>query len=926
MIAAITNAGDSSLSLIIGCRNIPSINSDCLESLMRWFPITIAALLLASVAESVDAQDKLPGVDQQFAASSDTVPDFQKHVVPLLGRLGCSSAKCHGSFQGQAGFRLSLFGFDFSADHAALTAKSSSSDAFRIKPGAPEQSLLLRKATNEVPHEGGQRLLTGSWEHNLLTRWVKSGAAGTVQAKPPEPTEASPADLFFREQVQPILETHCFECHGFGNRKGGLQLTSRDNLLDGGDSGSAAVPGRPDDSLIIQAVHYDGLEMPPSGRLQKESIALLEQWIKEGAHWPKNTKLKGAGADAAQLASLQFDREEILFSEAGQRQTVHVIAKWVTGEQEDVTGLVRFRTNNDVVAVVDGSDIVAGEPGDTHVIAFYDNGVAAIPVIRPFTEQSPERPKYSNPIDTLVDHKLQRLGLTPSAPCTDTEFLRRVSIDLTGTLPAPDEVRDFRNDIRADKRERLIEELLKRPAYAAWWANRLCDYTGCSPTAFGEQQVLEVGHSFATQWYDWIYRRVADNVPYDRLVEGIVLARSRTDGQSQQDFAREMSAYVRNAEPADFSKRHSMPHYWTRTTIQEDSEKALAFAHSFLGIQLQCAQCHKHPFDQWTQHDFNEFSRFFAPLRTQGNISFPGFAAAQRGSIVNWPQLAIGDLAGDISLLRSGVVTVESGSDPRQPLMDWIREPSNPWFARAFVNRVWAGYFHTGIVEPPDQFTPANPPSNGPLLQWLTQAFIDQKYDIRWLHRQIVTSQTYQRSWRPNKTNTNDRRNFSRAIPRRIPAEVLYDGLKQVTASTQGLESVRTNLERRASGHLSMRMAGTHAMKVFGKPARAINCDCERVNQPTLLQAVFLQNDPLIRMRLEESDWLFDIEDAIADGVKQDREDLINQVWLRTVGRLPSESDRERAFRHLDSVDSLPEGLRDLVWAMINTREFLLNH
>ncbi|MEC9094321.1 MAG: DUF1553 domain-containing protein, partial [Planctomycetota bacterium] len=246
--------------------------------------------------------------------------------------------------------------------------------------------------------------------------------------------------------------------------------------------------------------------------------------------------------------------------------------------------------------------------------------------------------------------------------------------------------------------------------------------------------------------------------------------------------------------------------------------------------------------------------------------------------------------------------------------------------AKAFVNRVWASYFHVGIVEPPDQFTPANPPSHPELLDWLTDGFVENGFDMKWLHRQITTSRTYQRSWRPNSTNQNDRRNYSRMIPRRIPAEVIYDAMKQSTAATEKLIEVRTNLKRRASGHLSMRMAGTHAMKVFGKPDRSINCDCERVNEPTLLQAIFTQNDPLVRMRLENSGWISEVESLAAEGLRMDPRQLIQQVWLRTVCRLPDATELERALKHLDSAASLTEGLTDLMWAMLNTKEYLLNH
>ena len=275
----------------------------------------------------------------------------------------------------------------------------------------------------------------------------------------------------------------------------------------------------------------------------------------------------------------------------------------------------------------------------------------------------------------------------------------------------------------------------------------------------------------------------------------------------------------------------------------------------------------------------------------------------------------------ELSLLRSHTVKV-GDSDPREPIMDWLRKEDNPWFARSFVNRVWAGYFNVGIVEPTDEFTPSNPPSNPELLNWLTQGFVASGYDMQWLHRQIVSSETYQRSWQPNETNREDRRNYSRAIPRRIPAEVIYDAMKQATAATDQLEAVRTNLKRRGTGHLSMRMAGTHAMKVFGKPDRATNCDCERVNEPTLLQSIFLQNDPLVRMRLDSSGWIAEVEESETN----DEADLIREAWLRSVNRPPTPTEVDRAKAHLTSAKSTEEGMADLLWALMNTKEFILNH
>ncbi len=862
-----------------------------------FFAIT---LLWLAIASAVSADETDAPVSHRFSnRNTKDVPDFQKHVVPLLGKLGCNSAKCHGSFQGQGDLQLSLFGFDFKSDHATLTADALSENSSRLNAENPEQSLILRKPTEQTDHEGGQRFETESWEHHLLLRWIESGAKGalsTPTSRTPKRQFAEDEVTFFQDTVRPILENHCFECHGFDARRGNLSLANRESTLLGGDSGLAVAPGKPEESLLIAAVRHTNaqLQMPPSGKLAADKIAALEKWVTMGAPWPKGNG--AAPGETNQVhAELNYEPKEILFSESAKTQQLKIIAHWKDGTREDVTCLARFQTNNDAVVNINQNGLATSTGhGDTHIIAMYDNGVAAIPVLRPYNRVGFEPTKTLNgksrtlpakhPIDQFVGAKLKKLALAPSEICTDGEFLRRVSIDMTGTLPPPAEVKAFLADTAMDKREQKIDELLQRPTYAAWWTNKLCDFTGCNPKSI--TSLLEVaqedGYVKASQWYDWIYERVQKNEPYDRLVSELMLA--------------------------DLSgRRGGMPYFWTRQSLKEPKDTAMSVAHAFLGIQLQCAECHKHPFDRWTQADFNDFAQFFDSV-----TQFKRRSAAAEDQ--------------ELRLLRSEQVRLERGDDPRKPVMDWMRNPNNSWFARAFVNRVWAGYFHVGIVDPPDQFTPANPPSNPELLDWLAQGFVESGYDMKWLHRNIATSNTYQRSWRPNETNRNDRRNFSRAVPRRVPAEVVYDAMKQATAASDKQVEVRTNLNRRAIGHLSMRMAGTHAMKVFGKPDRSINCDCERVNEPTLLQAIFTQNDPLVRMRINDSGWIIEIEDAEADGKQLDAESLVNQVWLRTVGRPPNDEERNRAMKHLSSSQSFAEAIADLLWVMLNTKEFLLNH
>lgn len=795
---------------------------------------SLILLSISALAEGVSAEI-LPPVSERFAkANTLEQPDFQQHVVPLLGRLGCNGRACHGSFQGRGGFRLSLFGYDFRMDHTALHGKATSGNGSRINRNAAEKSWILQKPTLQVDHEGGDRFEVGSWEFHLLKRWIETGANGVSTPR--------------------------------------------------------------------------------------------------------------------ELKQLQIEPGEIVFHSDSKPVQLRVAAVWQDGSREDVTPLCRFRTNDDTVVSVNTDGQLKSEgPGDTHVIAFYDNGVASLPVMRPVSEAqvAPPRKPAATKVDEFIDAKLNKLGIQPSPVCSDAEFLRRVSIDLTGTLPTPREIERFLAEQSPDKRQQKIEELLKRPAYAAWWANKLCDFTGCNPN-----QQAELGQDLSVQWYTWIYERLKENLPYDKLVERIVLAKSREEGQSFKEFSQAVSAYFRDQSPADFSDRETMPHYWTRRTMEKPEDKALAFAHSFLGIRLQCAQCHKHPFAPWTQSDFQQFSAFFKnvefgvkpeaeneyrQLAKQVGLNVRGkqgspirpdvLRHAQDGRTIPWRELYIAKRSGPakLNLLRSGTVELQPGDDPRTAIMNWMKDPQNPWFAKAFVNRVWAGYFHVGIVDPPDELDPANPPSHPQLLDWLSEGFIKNDYDMKWLHRQIVSSEAYQRSWKPNATNREDRRNFSRAIPRRLPAEIVYDGLKQAVAASDQLDEVQTDLTRRAIGHLSMRLAGTYAMHVFGKPERAVNCDCERVNDPTLLQSIFLQNDPLVEQRLAGSGWIDEIAEKEKAGESLDRSLLVRTAWLRTVGRPPDRQEVERAEKHLSQCSTISEGIGDLLWALLNTKEFILN-
>jgi len=789
--------------------------------------------------------------------ASDAQPDFQRHVIPLLGRLGCNGRTCHGSFQGQGGFRLSMFGYDFDADHEALTG----GDEPRVNLSDPDASLILQKPTLREDHDGGLRFEAGGWEHKLLLRWIESGAPN------------------------------------------------------------------------VDEVH--------------------------------------------DLVRLDVTPAEIRFAEPGESETLKVVAVWSDGLREDVTGLTRFLSNDEAVAEVSAAGLVEGKlRGDTHVVASYDNGIVAIPVLIPHSELVDENfPAVPTPtrIDALVADKLGKLGIVPSDLSTDEEFLRRVSLDVAGTLPTPEEVRRFVNDSSPDKRARKIDELLETPAYVEWWTNWFGDLTACNSQYLG---TTDMNSPAAGQWTAWLRRRLQDNAGWDEIAAGIVLAESRRPGQSYDDYAAEQSSYLRSASPDDFTApENPMHYYWFRSNNQLPAERALSFGYVFLGVRLQCAQCHKHPFDEWSQEDFEQFTQFFTRvkvgispeaadsqelLKTQLGVPVKLDTAALRrqmylrvsaeGLPIPWNEVYIEPTQGPdpARVLGGRDVDLAEFDDPREPLMAWLLDPENPYFARAMVNRMWAHYFGRGIVDAPDDLSRGNPPSNGPLLDWLSTRFVAEGFDLKWLHRTIAGSRTYQLSWRANETNRDDERNFSRAVVRRLPAEVTIDAILQATAADGAKYAANVDTRKIAQHPRSIQARGIdYSLLVFGKPLRTTNCDCERQMQPTLLQSLYVRNDHEVIEWLERPDgWLRQVagelgetlsaeasdspgdasETARADVASEQIDALIESAWLRTLSRHPRADELERAREHLGASANTVEGLRDLMWALINTQEFLTNH
>jgi hypothetical protein len=822
------------------------------------------------------------GAEQNAGNAGAKEISFRRHVIPLLSRAGCNGRECHGSFQGRGGFRLSLFGYDFEADHKALTLDANGGEGeVRVNLGAPAKSLLVMKPTVQMEHNGKERIPKDSWEHKLLLQWIASGAK--------------------------------------------------------------------DDS--VKTGQFDRLEVLP---------------------------------------------REIVFKTPGEKTQLRVIAHWKDGTVEDVTQITRFRSNDESIAAISDTGLVECKAGgDTHVVAFYDNGVTPIPVMLPVSEFTGAKyPNFRMPtkVDELIVAKLRKVGIVPSEPCTDAEFLRRASLDVTGTLPLPGDVMKFLADKSPDKRARKIEELLASPGHAAWWATKLCDFTGNSARQIFSEGVTDLNGEFSRQWWGWIYRRIAKNEPYDKLAAGIILATSRSaPGQSYKDYALEMASYLRRDHRADFAQRETMPWFWARKNVQKPEDRALSFAHAFLGVRIECAECHKHPFDQWTKTDYVQFQQFFEHVRYDSNIQRDddvNFVTATKdvraavgagsdmmmrnassdeirrridaGQVIPIHEVYIANrnprrttamqnaeaYSGRVltpKLLGGEKVLLGEYADPREPLVRWLRSKDNPFFARTFVNRAWAAYFHRGLIDPADDMNLANPPVNAELMDWLAADFIAHGYDMKRLHRTILNSDTYQRSWRPNATNRLDDKNFSHCIVRRLPAEVMLDALTLATAASGQQRKFADDVASRQIGPnvaafgLAEAFAGRnipdYALTAFGKPEREMNCDCERSTTPTLLQNLYTRNDPEMLARIEGQRegmpaWITELRTTSRSQrpVAVVIDPLITEVFLRTVSRPPTGGELQAARADIAAAKDPIDGVRDLLWAMLSTREFTVNH
>jgi hypothetical protein len=759
--------------------------------------------------------------------------DFERHVMGLLGRMGCNSGSCHGSFQGKGGLRFSLFGYDPEKDYLAITREA---NGRRITMSDPDRSLLLLKATGQAKHEGMTRFSVGSWPYQVI-----------------------------------------------------------------------------------------------------------RTWIAQGAPWRK-----GSG----EVRAIRVTPAEYAFARPEQTGQLKVYATFADGTDEDITPFCDFRVNDDAVAEVNSlGQVTSRQAGDTALVVSYRGQVRPVRVLVP-AKVAPgfQYPAVAevNYVDREVFAKLRRLNIVPSELSGDGEFLRRVTLDTIGTLPTPDEYRAFLADTRPNKRLRKIDELLAHPMHAALWATKFCDITGNNTDALENPPQLKAKRS--QMWHDWFRKRLAENMPYDEIVRGVLCATSR-DGKSPEEWlqkTKEIEEAAAKGFTTSYADRQTLDLFWRRLQPVPPDQWGQKTAVAFLGVRLECAECHKHPFDRWTQADYRSYALLFSRVSFAISPEAKKLIDAEnadrskqaKGAKPNNPirEVFIGGANKPTPLminpdtgkplrpkaLGGPEILFEKDRDPRVALFEWMRSPDNPYFARSFVNRIWGHYFRTGIVHPVDDFSLANPPSNEKLQDALAKDFLAHQYDIRQLERTILASRTYQLSAVPNASNRLDRTNYSHSSIRPMMAEVVVDVLNAALGVTEtvgndapaGCRAIEIGASRINNP------AVNYVFRIFGRPPRTMACDCERAVEPGLSQKLYLMADPVIYNKLANP----------KNRVKQllarypDDNAALDELFLATLTRLPTQKDRETfaAFR-ADSKDR-QAAFTDTLWALINTTEFIFNH
>jgi hypothetical protein len=701
--------------------------------------------------------------------------DFGEDVVPILTRAGCNTGGCHGRADGQNGFHLSLFGYDPKGDFLAITR-----DGFgrRLSRVAPEQSLILGKATGRLPHGGGQRVRPGSPEYRTLLAWVQDGA--------------------------------------------------------------------------------------PEAR----------------------------GKTHGPLKALAVEPGDVRLDEPGPQQ-LRVVAKYADGHERDVTRMATYRTNDDATLAVDPQGkATLLRRAEADLVVRYQSQVMSTrlaTIVNPGLAFDYAKLPRRNFIDDALYKRLESLKVPPSPRSGDAVFLRRVSLDLTGEQPLPEEVRQFLADPDPDKRVKLVDRLLATREFVQFWKIKFGDLLQITQTRFGNG---------ASYYHTWVEEQIRQNAPWDATVRTLLTSLG--------------NPMVKDGGPVNYA----LDGMDAMTSAEQTAQR-------FLGLRVRCAQCHDHPFDVWTQDDYFGLAAFFAKVQ-RGGGPVAGQMMARNEVRIN-PKGEVEHLRtkkpASPRLLDGKAVTVAENDDPRKALAEWMTDKDNPYFARAAANWVWAQFFGKGIADPPDDLSRSNPPVHPELLDALARHFVEHKFDLKDLIRTVATSEAYGLSSGTVKGNEKDNRLFSHQTPRPLTAHQMADALAQATDVPNRFPNQAGRTIRKAIEIYDPSTPVT-ILDTFGRCSRTVGCASVATPSMSLRQALLLIGGDVIESKVTNlNGYLANLLE-----LNPEPDEVVENLYLRVVCRPPTAEELSRWSAELKQAGSLREAAEDLFWALLNSREFAFNH
>ncbi|MEX0716441.1 MAG: DUF1549 and DUF1553 domain-containing protein [Planctomycetaceae bacterium] len=702
---------------------------------------------------------------------------------------------------------------------------------------------------------------------------------------------ANPQPINFGNQIVPIftkLGCNGGGCHGKASGQNGFKLSllgfyPEDDyeFLVKEARGRRVFLASPDESLLLtkptgRSPHGGGKRMD----VDSNEYRLIRRWIEQGMPYGRE--------DDPVVTGIQCLPEGRVMDRSGEQQ-VSVLATYSDGTVEDVTRMALFEPNDTEMAEVSVTGLVdtLDLAGEVAIMARYQGQVSTFRATVPLGAEVAKLPPEKNFVDQAVFAKLKLLGVPPSELCDDATFIRRVSLDIAGRIPTAEEVGAFLADTAADKREKLVDKLLDSPEYADYFANKWNLVLRNK-----KNRNAQSGGTYA--FYEWIWSSIYDNKPYDQFVREILTASG--------------------------DETSSPPVVWFRQVAQTEEQVEDA-AQLFLGMRIQCARCHHHPFEKWSQDDYYGLAAFFSRI---GKKNKPGENRSDVQRIFhNEGKATAKNPRSNADLVPVGLggapMDIPADRDPRHYLADWMAAKDNPFFAHSLANRYWKHFFSRGIVEPEDDMRATNPPTNPELLDALAARFIESGFDMKDLIRSICNSSTYQLSSLPNDFNVRDKQNFSRYYPKRLPAEVLYDAFHQVTGTSENFNGLPAGT---TAVQLPDPTLGPYFLKVFGQPQGDTACECERSPDANLAQSLHLLNSNEVQTKVSQGRAA-----RFASDKSRTPEDKIRELYLWAYSRPPSEEELGIATAHIAKHEAEPKvAYEDIVWALVNTKEFLFNH